>query len=244
MIREPAAKARAEHAPRPLLFKVDDYHRLAELGFLTREHRVELIEGVIYEKYPDPDPNFPEDIPGEPRPLRFDVDDYHKLLEIGFLNEDDRVELINGVIFEMAPMVSRHSINIGNLNKVLSKAFDNKAFVNVQCPIRLGTVSEPEPDLALYKLPLSRYLDRLPGPKDTYLIVEVAASTLKLDRTSKLKLYAKAGILEVWILDVDKNCLEVYRDLEDGKYATQITKSKGELITPLAFPDIQIDWSL
>lgn len=178
------------------------------------------------------------------RPLRFTVEDYHRLLEVGFLSENDRVELLDGVIYTVAPMGSRHIANITNLNRILVKAFEDKAVVSVQCPISLAPSSEPEPDFALLRLPQSSYVDKVPQAEDAYLLIEVADTTLSTDRTAKLSAYARADIPEVWILNVRAEQLEVYRDPDGELYSSKSTLSKGQKAAPAAFPDVELEWWL
>jgi len=97
------------------------------------------------------------------------------------------------------------------LTRVVSRRFADRAVVRVQNPIRLDEYSEPEPDVALLRLPPERYADAHPAPEDVLLVVEVADTSLGRDRSRKLPLYAGAGIAEVWIVNVDARGIEVYR---------------------------------
>ena len=180
----------------------------------------------------------------EQKPYRFSVEDYERLLELGFLSPDDRVELINGEIVKMAPMGSAHRYAIINLSRKLWQAYGDLAAVMVQCSLKLPPGSEPEPDLALLKLPEDAYKEKAPTPEDVFLLIVVSDSTLTTDRTTKLSMYARASIPEVWILNLNENQLEIYRDPKGKLYGTKLTLLEGESAAPQAFPDSEISWSL
>ncbi len=136
----------------------------------------------------------------------------------GLFGEDDRVELLEGEIVEMTPIASRHAACVNQLNEAFSDRLRRRVVVSVQNPVRLGTHSEPQPDLALLRLRGDRYAGRHPGPGDVLLLVEVADTTRRWDREHKVPLYAAAGVGEVWLLDVGAEELEVFRRPEGGDY--------------------------
>jgi len=117
---------------------------------------------------------------------RFTVEEYHRMGQAGILSEDDRVELIEGEIVEMAPVGSRHAACVKRLNALLSRRAGGRALVSVQDPIRLGEHSEPQPDLALLKPREDFYAAAHPGPEDVLLVIEVAETSLEYDREVKL----------------------------------------------------------
>ncbi len=119
---------------------------------------------------------------------------------VGLLDEDARVELIDGEIVDMAPIGDRHMLCVTRLDDLLGQAAGSRAVVSVQNPIRLDDHSEPQPDIALLRPPLDRYTS-LPGPSDVLAVIEVADSTLARDR-AKSRVYARAGIPECWIVDL------------------------------------------
>ncbi|HET8644748.1 MAG TPA: Uma2 family endonuclease, partial [Vicinamibacteria bacterium] len=109
---------------------------------------------------------------------RFTVDEYHRMAKAGILHEDDRVELIEGEIIQMAAIGSRHAARVNYVAEQFVTALTGRAIVSIQNPVRLGRRTEPEPDLALLRPRPDRYDARLPGPEDVLLIVEVSDTTL------------------------------------------------------------------
>ena len=147
---------------------------------------------------------------------KFDVDEYHRLGEVGILNEDDRVELIEGELVEMAPIGGEHATVVSKLTMILARQCDSSQLVHVQNPLRLDRTSEPQPDLVLARLiPGSR---DVPNFKDALLVIEVADSTYNYDRKIKAPLYARAGVPEFWIVDCQNRRVEVHSDAKGGVY--------------------------
>ena len=126
---------------------------------------------------------------------RFTVHDYHRMGEAGILHEDDRVELIEGEIVEMAAISTRHFACVNQLNRLLIRGVGDAAIVSIQDPVRLDECTEPQPDLTVLRL--RDYRESLPMPEDVLLLIEVSNTTLAYDRGVKLPLYARAGIREV-----------------------------------------------
>ena len=140
----------------------------------------------------------------------FTIDEYHKLVDIGFFTENDRIELIRGEIVEMAPKRTPHSVCNSVLFGELYKMLGEQANVRGKEPITLPSNSEPEPDVVIAKKKEDNYLAAHPTVEDIILIIEISDSTLKYDRETKQSLYAEAGINNYWIINlVDRN-LEVY----------------------------------
>jgi Uma2 family endonuclease len=133
---------------------------------------------------------------------RYTVDDYYRMAEVGILGPDARVELIDGEVIEMPPIGAPHASVVTDIQNLLIAAVGGRAIVRVQNPIRLGRHSEPQPDIALVTPPGTKYRSRHPTPADILLLVEVADTSLRLDRDLKLGLYARSGIPEVWLLDL------------------------------------------
>ena len=153
-----------------------------------------------------------------PRRHRLTVDDYYRMAEVGILDEEARVELIDGEIIDMAPPGSPHAGTVIYLTEVLMRAVDGRVTVLVQSPVRLGKYSEPQPDLALLRRRDDFYRERHPQPDDVLLVVEVAASSLRFDRKKKVPLYARHGIPEMWLVDLGSRRLSRYRAPKDGMY--------------------------
>ena len=171
---------------------------------------------------------------------RFTVEEYYKLAEVGILGEDDRVELIQGEIVVNSPIGSKHAACVKRLNALFSSRVKDQAIVSVQDPIRLSEHSEPQPDLALLKPRPDFYANRHPGPEDVLLIVEVAETSSEYDRQVKIPLYARHGIPEVWLIDLSKGRLTVFRNLQGDAYTHIKEAKKGDRIAPEALSDVDI----
>ncbi len=176
-----------------------------------------------------------------PKRRRFTVDEYYKMAEVGILNRDERVELLDGEIIVMCPMGSRHSGHINRLNSLLVKALDPRCVVAVQLPVRIGKRSEPEPDLSLLKPRTDFYESAHPGPDDVLFLIEVMDSSAKLDRGRKLRLYARHGIREVWRIDLKGGLIEIHRGPLGETYKEKRTVARGETLSPEAFPDVVLE---
>ena len=146
------------------------------------------------------------------------VEQYHKMFEEGILTERDKTELIHGNIITMSPKGSRHNFFINRLNRLFGKMLGDEILVCIQNSIQLDNMSEPEPDVVLCMGPEERYWDHNPSPKEVFLVVEVAHSSLTFDKKIKIPLYAQSGIPEVWIIDVEEKQLIVAKNPQNGKY--------------------------
>ena len=169
---------------------------------------------------------------------RITASDYYRMAEAGILGAADRVELIDGEIVDMAPIGSKHAFIVSRLARFFTLASNDNYLVSTQNPVRLDELSEPQPDLALLKP--GNYMDRLPGPADVLLIVEVAHSSINFDREVKLTLYARHGIPEVWLLDLAGGELAVYREPADGQYRVMRKPLASESVSPLLVPDVDL----
>ena len=134
------------------------------------------------------------------------VEDFHRIAEAGVLRPDERVELIDGELLAMAPIGGRHFNAVNRLTELLVMAVGPNAVVSVQGPVVLKPISEPRPDLLLLR-PECRGRPILPGPETVLLAIEVSDTTLRFDRTVKAPLYARYGIPELWIVDVEGQVL-------------------------------------
>ncbi len=168
----------------------------------------------------------------------FTVDEYHRMVQTGILSEDDRVELIGGEIFRMTPIGNRHASCVKRLNHLLLRALGDKAVMSVQDPIALSDTSEPEPDLALLAPRDDFYADRHPNASDVLLLIEVADTSVDFDRNAKLPAYARAGIPEVWIVNLEGDQVEIYRNPAPDSYreSRQLKRGAEEPFSPQAFP--------
>lgn len=154
---------------------------------------------------------------------QFSVDAYHRLVEVGILKEDDKVELIEGQIIQMTPIKSPHAACVDRLGDLLRNLFIKKSIVRSQNPITLGAHSEPEPNLAVVKYKADYYETAHPIPKEIYIAIEISQSTEQYDRTIKIPLYAKYGIPEAWLVNLNKKEIEIYQQpTEEGYSITSI----------------------
>lgn len=171
---------------------------------------------------------------------RFTVDEYYGMARAGILGEDDRVELIDGEIVEMAPIGPGHGGSVIYVNGHFFRRFGDRAEVSVQNVIRLDRYNEPQPDLALLRQRAESYRTAHPGPADVPLVVEVADTTLATDRRIKMPLYARFGLPEAWLIDLRHGVVLVHREPGPDGYLVVTTARRGEHLSPLAFPDREV----
>jgi Uma2 family endonuclease len=154
-----------------------------------------------------------------PRRHCLSVADYYRMAEVGILDPEARVELIEGEIIDMPPPGSPHAATVNYLNEVLVQAAQGRAIVLVQNPVRLSDYSEPQPDFALVRRREDFYRERHPRPDDVLLVIEVAVSSLRFDRDTKAPLYARHRVPELWLVDVEGRRLSRHRSPQQGVYA-------------------------
>ena len=219
------------------LWTVEEYHRLGEAGgFLygdlgPHETRVELLEGVIVNKYAEGASL------GEIR-LRWTRDMYERLVENGGF-EGLRVELLHGQILDkMSPQGSPHSTAVTLVQDALRDAFGRDVCLRVQLPLRALNESEPEPDVAVVAGSPRDYASE--HPSAALLVVEVADSSIEYDRTQKLAVYAESGFPEYWIVNIPDSRLEVYRDPRSDTYGSWVMLDDGAHVSPLTRSDVSI----
>ncbi|MEG4587738.1 Uma2 family endonuclease [Microcoleus sp. MOSTC5] len=179
---------------------------------------------------------------------RFSIAEYHRLGELGFFAPDERVELIRGEIIIMAAKGRLHSFCNSLLVEELIILLARRARVRAQEPIILSEDSEPEPDVVIAGNRADRYLSSHPEPADILLVIEVADSTLKYDRTTKLSLYAETGISNYWIFNLVDNQLEMYSEpyqKQNGSYNYQLQRVVLPNLTVVipGFPELSLDLS-
>jgi Uma2 family endonuclease len=172
---------------------------------------------------------------------RFSVADYYRMAETGLLKPDARVELIDGKIIDMSPIGPFHGGSVKRLNRLFSKQATGRWLVSTQDPVHLDDHSEPQPDLMLLKPAADDYTSRHPVPEDVFLLIEVSDTTLDFDREQKLPLYGRAGISEVWIVNLVARTIEIYREPQFSGYGWHRVLRSGEKASPLAFPDIGVE---
>ncbi len=185
--------------------------------------------------------NLPADLGVKRRALT--VEAYHRMGEVGIFAPDERVELIEGEVVEMAPIGSRHSGLVNRITHLLVQAVGKRAVVSVQNPVRLSRISEPQPDFAVLKPRADDYQSATPLPEDVFLLVEIAETSLQYDRELKAPLYAAHAIPELWVVDVTEKVLWIYREPQAGSYTrVEKTERPGKLRLAAA-PDIELDLS-
>jgi Uma2 family endonuclease len=168
------------------------------------------------------------------------VSDYHRMAEAGILEDGERVELLEGKIIWMSAKGTAHSSAVRRTYKLLEKCLGDFVCISSQDPITLNNRSEPEPDISVVKIDPFDYADHHLTPSEVYLIIEVADSSLKFDCETKGKAYSEAGISDYWVLDVVKRQLYVFREPTSQGYQSQVVLDADGIISPLAFPDFQI----
>lgn len=167
-----------------------------------------------------------------PAPHRLTVSDYYRMAEAGILREDQRVELIDGAIIDMSPIGSRHAATVARINRLMVWSLGAQATVSPQNPLRLSDYSEPEPDIALLRPRQDEYAASHPGPMDVVLLIEVADSSLRFDREVKLPLYARHGIPEVWLVDLEQDRVLVFREPGADGYREFAEHGPGAILEP------------
>lgn len=170
----------------------------------------------------------------------FTVSEYEQMTQAGIFADDDRVELIDGEIFEMAPIGSRHAACVRRLRLLLSQQLGDRALVDTQNPVYLHDRSEPQPDVVLLRHRADLYVAGHPRPSDVFLVIEVADTSLPYDRDIKVPAYARSGIPEVWVVDLTSMSVFVYRMPSPQGYRDRQHVRSGQTITPQAFPELDL----
>jgi Uma2 family endonuclease len=171
------------------------------------------------------------------------VGEYVRMGATGVLGPEARVELIDGEIIDMPPIGAPHAGGVKRLNRVLSLGVGELAIVSTQDPIQLGDLSAPQPDLALLRPRDDFYAGAHPGPGDILLLIEVSDTTLAYDRETKLPLYARFQIPEVWLVDVVGRNLDIHRDPDGGRYTTQFRVRDLARVGVVTLPGLTLNLS-
>lgn len=171
----------------------------------------------------------------ERTPYRLTADKFERMGEVGILDEDDRVELIDGEIVAMAAVNVKHANCVGRLTMLLARAVPGGTAVRVQDPVRLNEIRQPQPDLLVIH---DRKYDAIPAPADVLLLIEVSESTLVYDRARKMLIYAAANIAEYWVADVNGRTVERFAEPGNGMYRRHDTARIGDTPTSLTVPQI------
>jgi Uma2 family endonuclease len=171
----------------------------------------------------------------------FSVSEYYTMAAVGLLKEDDRVELIEGEVIEMNPIGSRHAACVGRLTELLRSLPREVAILWVQNPVQVNDYSEPVPDVTLLKRRDDFYAQANPGPEDVLFLIEVSDSTLEYNRQIKVPLYARAGVPEVWLVNLPAEVIEVYARPSGEKYQHARVVGRGESLTSASVPSLTLD---
>ncbi len=172
---------------------------------------------------------------------RLTVHDYHRMADAGIFGEDDRIELIDGDLIDMAPIGSEHAAVVNRMNEAFVLACAGRAIVSIQNPIRIDDLSEPQPDVAILRRREDFYATGgHPGPADILLLVEAADSSLRFDKTVKLPLYARAGIAKLWIVDLKRRFVDAYRRPAADGYRERTKHRTGEELALVLAPEIVV----
>lgn len=171
---------------------------------------------------------------------RATLGEYHSLIRDGLLGEDDRVELLRGIVVSTTPQGIARARAVRELTEHFVLAARGVAKVLVQLPLTVGEDSEPEPDLAVITLAEA---DRRDGhPRSALLVVEVAGDSLRDDRGLKREIYAGAGVPEYWIVNLEERCIEVHRDPDPpgARYTAAFRVGETESVAPVALPGARL----
>ena len=172
------------------------------------------------------------------RPLT--VDEYYRMAELGILRRDERIELIEGQIVKMSPIGPLHVGVVGAIHELLVRMLAGQVTVLSQSPLRLEDATCPEPDVMILMRREDFYRTALAHPADVILVVEVADSSIGYDRKSKVPLYARNAIRELWIVDLNARLIEVYRSPAEGAYRSVIRVGCDGSLDVEALPDVAV----
>jgi Uma2 family endonuclease len=174
---------------------------------------------------------------------RFTVEEYGRMGEAGVFSPDVRVELIEGEIVDMSPIGDRHAACVGWLTQTITLLLQRAYLVWAQNPVQLDNYSEPEPDILVLRPRDDFYRNGKPHPEDVLLLIEVSDSTLGFDRKRKVPLYARKGIPEVWIVNINEERVETFTDPSGGAYQTTAAFSRGEEVQSRSLAALRLDVS-
>jgi Uma2 family endonuclease len=151
-------------------------------------------------------------------PRRFTAAEYHQMIDAGVFGQDERLELIDGEVVQMSPIRDRHAACVRRLIALLSRLFADRAIVDAQDPIVADVSYVPQPDVALLRLRSDYYASGTPTAADCLLVIEVADTSAEFDRQIKMPRYARAGVAELWLIDLERDVVVVYQDPTDDSY--------------------------
>jgi Uma2 family endonuclease len=184
----------------------------------------------------------PGSLPSLPnvRRRKFSVAEYRGMAEAGILRPDERTELLAGEVIPVASASSQHSAAVTRLDHFLTLRLQERALVRPQCPFELDDYSLPEPDLAVLVFRSDFYAKADPVPADALLLMEVGVSSVRFDRYVKAPLYAKAGVKELWLIDLPGQAVVVCREPAGDEFGHVIRHERGATLTVPGFPDVTL----
>jgi Uma2 family endonuclease len=171
---------------------------------------------------------------------RITVDDYHRIGDAGVFDNDEHVELLDGMLIAMAPIGHRHGYAARTVANLLGYALGPSAIIETNAPLALTVDSEPQPDVLVLRPPFLLYRERLPVPADVLLLIEIAETSRAYDRGPKARSYAEAGVQELWVVDLVEEEVVMLREPQAGGYQSRTVVRRGDSIAPARFPDIAI----
>ena len=176
----------------------------------------------------------------QPMRLRFTVDEFYKMFELGFIKDYEHAEIIDGELIKKMSIGDLHAAIVDFLTEFFVKNVPGNVRVRVQNPVRLSDYHEPEPDFALADL--TKYDGRRhPRPAEVLLLVEVSDTTVEYDRNKKLPLYAEAEIPEVWLINVQNETVEIHTQPRGGVFSLIRVLRRGDTIQSEIVPNLQIE---
>jgi Uma2 family endonuclease len=205
-------------------FTTDEYERMVRLGIVPSDS-AQLIDGRVF-------------VDGSL--WRFSTADYYRLAGAGILTEDDRVELIEGEILDMAAIGSRHAGTVNRFNALLGHRLGGEIIVSVQSPLHIRDGVEPEPDIMVLRAREDFYTDSHPTAADVLLLIEVADTSVGFDRTEKADLYASAAVAEYWLVDLGMKRVLVHTGPMPAGYARVETKDVDDSWTAISLPQLTV----
>ncbi len=173
-------------------------------------------------------------------PRRFTVEEYERMGEVGIIDPAERVELLDGEIVAMSPIGPQHAGVVDAIAEQLYGKLIGRVTIRVQNPLRLLPRSEPQPDITVARRRRDFYRGAHPTAEDILLVIEVADTSLHTDQFVKLPIYARQGIVEVWIIDLPAEVMHVHTDPVDGDYREVRTVARGGSLSPVEIPDLRL----
>ncbi len=179
----------------------------------------------------------------EPRRHRITVDEYYRMAEVGLLDPEARVELIDGEIIDMPPIGDAHMATVDRMNELLFQSVGQRAIVRCQGALQLGDYSAPQPDFTLLERREDFYATRRAQAFDTLLMIEVSDSTLKYDTGRKMALYARHEVPELWVVDIPNARMHRFRRPAGEGYLERSILEAPDSLAIERLPGVTVDLS-